>query len=178
MMSYVTAADAGVTGLDLNGAHVALNRLKICGGSPSAGLCHVRALLRRRQLAQQRRSLQDRLAPHLDEAARAYWEGRDRLGRKRIGYFKRNVYRQGLLGGCITAGHTLARLHGLQPRAPPPGEEPCRAAGDLRRRRSRRCSRSGTSAGSWTSRRPCSASASRPRSSRRSRARDPRMARC
>jgi len=56
------------------------------------------------------------LKPHLDEVTRRYWESRDRLGRRRIGYFGRNVYRHGLLGTFIGAGHLLARVHGRNPR--------------------------------------------------------------
>jgi S-adenosylmethionine-diacylglycerol 3-amino-3-carboxypropyl transferase len=56
------------------------------------------------------------LCPHLDAATRKYWESRDRLGRRRIGYFGSNVYRHGLLGGFIGAGHLLARMHGANPR--------------------------------------------------------------
>ncbi len=56
------------------------------------------------------------LRPHLDAATRKYWDSRDRLGRRRIGYFGTNVYRHGLLGGFIGAGHLLARMHGANPR--------------------------------------------------------------
>lgn len=56
------------------------------------------------------------MKPHLDVTTRKYWESRDRLGRRRIGYFGRNVYRHGLLGGFIGAGHLLARMHGANPR--------------------------------------------------------------
>src|SRR4029077_11134586 len=37
------------------------------------------------------------------------------FGRRRIGLFARNFYRYGLLGHVLGAGHTLARLHGLDP---------------------------------------------------------------
>jgi S-adenosylmethionine-diacylglycerol 3-amino-3-carboxypropyl transferase len=52
----------------------------------------------------------------VDETTSDYWESRDRLGRRRIGYFSSNLYRHGLLGGFIGAGHLLARLHGANPR--------------------------------------------------------------
>ena len=65
---------------------------------------------RKADIAAERRGLSyASAAPHLDDATRRYWEGRDQLGRRRIGYFGRNVYRRGLLGGFITAGHLLAR---------------------------------------------------------------------
>ncbi len=168
-MSYVTAADVGVTGLDLNGAHVALNRLKIAAARhlpdyPTFARFFVDANSRNNVEAYKKT-----LAPHLDAATRHYWEGRDRLGRKRIGYFKRNVYRQGLLGGFITAGHLLARAHRSNPKrllqARNLAEQQAIFAEEIAP-----LFESGTSAGSWTSLRLCSASAFRPRSSRRSRA--------
>ncbi len=56
-----------------------------------------------------------RLRTKLDPAARAYWDKRTTFGRRRIGLFARNFYRHGLLGHVLGAGHTLARLHGLDP---------------------------------------------------------------
>ena len=43
-------------------------------------------------------------------------EARDLLGRRRIGYFRTNLYRHGLLGTFIGASHLLARMHGRNPR--------------------------------------------------------------
>src|SRR5690606_461741 len=56
------------------------------------------------------------LQEHLDAPTRKYWESRDRLGRRRVGYFGRNLYRHGLLGTFIGASHLLARIHGRNPR--------------------------------------------------------------
>ena len=56
------------------------------------------------------------VAPHLDEATRRYWEGRDLIGRRRIGGFARGIYKHGLLGRFIGAAHLLARVHGVDPR--------------------------------------------------------------
>lgn len=115
VLSYVTAADVQVTALDLNPAHVALNRLKSAAvrHSPDyATFARFFAQANDRATA----ALYDTLlAPHLDRATRAYWEGRDMLGRRRIGYFGRHFYRQGLLGWFITMGHGVARLHGRDP---------------------------------------------------------------
>jgi S-adenosylmethionine-diacylglycerol 3-amino-3-carboxypropyl transferase len=56
------------------------------------------------------------LAPRLDDASRAHWEGRDWRGRRRIEVFGRDFYRTGLLGWFIAAGHVAARVHGADPR--------------------------------------------------------------
>ena len=83
----------------------------------SAGLRVLPTFFGRRRLARQRRRLRSRdCAPQLDAATRAYWDGRPFPHRRRIDLFARNLYRFGLLGHCIAAGHTLARLHGCDPR--------------------------------------------------------------
>ena len=56
-----------------------------------------------------------RLRTKLDPSARAYWDKRTAFGRRRIGVFAHNFYHHGLLGHVVGAGHTLARLHGLDP---------------------------------------------------------------
>ena len=41
------------------------------------------------------------VAPFLDEPTRSYWEGRDLTLRRRIGGFRKGIYKRGLLGGFI-----------------------------------------------------------------------------
>jgi S-adenosylmethionine-diacylglycerol 3-amino-3-carboxypropyl transferase len=115
VLSYLTANPAGVTAVDLNSAHIALGRLKICA---LQNLSDYETFFRffgradaRTNIGVYDRQLRDKLDP----ASRAYWDQRQASGRRRIGVFARNVYRHGLLGHCLGAGHTLARLHGLDP---------------------------------------------------------------
>lgn len=116
VLSYLAAAPIMVTAVDLNPAHVALNKLKV------AALAHLpdyTTFCRFFADADSRANVDayfTYLRPYLDDATRKYWESRDRIGRRRIGYFGRNVYRHGLLGGFIGAGHLLARVHGADPR--------------------------------------------------------------
>ncbi len=116
VLSYLTAADVRITAVDLNPAHVAYNKLKRAAVEhlPSYGAFH-----RFFAEADSRDNISAyfaHLQPHLDWESRSYWESRDRVGRRRIGYFGQNVYRHGLLGLFIGTGHMLARLHGLNPR--------------------------------------------------------------
>ncbi len=116
ILSYLTAADIRVTAVDLNPAHVAYNKLKRAAAEhlPSYGAFH-----RFFAEADSRENVQAyfaHLQPQLDWETRKYWESRDRVGRRRIGYFGQNVYRHGLLGLFIGAGHLLARMHGRNPR--------------------------------------------------------------
>lgn len=113
-LSYLTADPAGITVVDLNTAHIALNNLK------HAAVRHLSHAEVRRFIAEADRAenialYREKLAPHLDEATRRYWEGRDLVGRRRIGAFTRGVYRHGLLGGFIGAAHVIARLHKVNP---------------------------------------------------------------
>ena len=115
VLSYVVSEDIAVTAIDLNPAHVALNKLKV---TAARCLPDYDTFARLFFSARDRHAVEiydDLLAPHLDRATRLYWEGRDYLGRRRIEGFRRNFYRQGLLGRFITAGHLVARLHGRDP---------------------------------------------------------------
>jgi S-adenosylmethionine-diacylglycerol 3-amino-3-carboxypropyl transferase len=115
ILSYLTAGPARITGVDLSLAHVALNRLKLVAASrlPSWEMFY-----RFFGAADDEANVAayDRLiAPHLDGASRAYWQGRslNQLGRRRISIFARNAYRHGVLGRFIGLAHAAARLHGV-----------------------------------------------------------------
>jgi S-adenosylmethionine-diacylglycerol 3-amino-3-carboxypropyl transferase len=116
ILSYLAAAPIKVTAVDLNPAHVALNKLK------QAAVRHLpdyRAFHRFFAEADARDNIQayeQYIRPHLDETSRKYWESRNLFGRRRIGYFRSNLYRHGLLGTFIGASHLLARVHGRNPR--------------------------------------------------------------
>ncbi len=115
VLSYLTADPAGVTAVDLNGAHIALGKLKICA---LHYLPDYDAFFRFFGRADTRANVSvydQRLRDKLDPPTRAYWDKRRAFGRRRISIFARNLYRHGLLGHFLGAGHTLARLHGLDP---------------------------------------------------------------
>jgi S-adenosylmethionine-diacylglycerol 3-amino-3-carboxypropyl transferase len=116
LLSYLTADPARVHGVDLNAAHVALCRLKLAALSE---LPDYDAFYKFIGVANDPANVEafDRhLAPRLDAASRQHWDGRDRLGRRRITAFSRNVYRHGLLGRFIGMAHLLARRYGVDPR--------------------------------------------------------------
>jgi S-adenosylmethionine-diacylglycerol 3-amino-3-carboxypropyl transferase len=116
ILNYLVADPARISAIDLNGAHIALIRLKLCAlrhlpdydsffrffGSAD---CHGNLVAYDRYVR-----------PHLDLGSRRYWEARTITGRRRIESFTRNFYRYGLLGRCIGMGHLLARLYGCNPR--------------------------------------------------------------
>jgi S-adenosylmethionine-diacylglycerol 3-amino-3-carboxypropyl transferase len=116
ILSYVTAVDVRVTGLDLNPAHVALNRLKLAAARHLPDYATFYRFFARANAEENVTAYKAYLAPELDAVSRKYWESRDRMGRRRIGYFSRNVYRHGLLGRFISAGHLFARVHRSNPK--------------------------------------------------------------
>ncbi len=115
VLAYLTRRPARIDAVDLNTAHIALNRLKL------AAVRHLPSqadLFRFFGEAGNRANsaAYDRfLAPHLDAATRRYWEGRNWRGRKRIRAFEGNFYQTGLLGLFIASAHVAARLHGVDP---------------------------------------------------------------
>lgn len=110
-LSYLTANPVSVTAVDLNHAHVALGKLKIAAirHLPNYERFHrFFAHADHKENAQVYRTM---IAPHLDVQSRAYWEKRDIRGRRRISYFTRGIYRQGLLGNFIGLAHLFAKLY-------------------------------------------------------------------
>ena len=115
VLSYLMADPAGVTAVDLNGAHIALGRLKICAAQNLPDYDSFFRFFGRADARANVTAYDRRLRTKLDPSARAYWDKRTAFGRRRIGLFARNFYHHGLLGHIVGAGHTLARLHGLDP---------------------------------------------------------------
>jgi len=118
ILSYLTADPQKITAVDLNTAHVALNRLKL------AAAMHLPAwgnFYRFFGEADEKANVEAYwrfLSSKLDTETRTYWEqrGLGGLGRRRISMFSRNFYRHGLLGTFIGMGHLVARLYGVDPR--------------------------------------------------------------
>ena len=115
VLSYLTANPARIYAVDLNATHVALIKLKLAA---AVQLPNHATFLRFFGVAKDRRNVRlydDLIAPHVDAGTQAYWQSRDMSGRRRITRFARNVYRFGLLGRFIGAGHLMARVLGGDP---------------------------------------------------------------
>jgi len=115
VLSYLTADPAQITAVDLNTAHVALNRLKLTAARHLPDHASFYRFFGEANRAGNVKAYRDFVAPYLDEMSRRYWEGRDLIGRRRIAGFARNFYRRGLLGQFIGGAHLLARLYGIRP---------------------------------------------------------------
>lgn len=114
-LSYLIDNPSRIYAVDLNATHVALVNLKIAAARylPT----HATYVRFFGDASDHRNThlYDDLIAPHLDATSRAYWEGRDVTGRRRITRFARGFYRYGLLGKFIGTGHWLARLLGADP---------------------------------------------------------------
>jgi S-adenosylmethionine-diacylglycerol 3-amino-3-carboxypropyl transferase len=115
-LSYLTANPAQIFAVDLNATHVALVRLKIAALQELSTHSEYFSLFGASDTAANTRIYDQLLRSKLDVVSQAYWDGRDLTGRRRITRFSRGIYRYGLLGRFIGAAHSLARLHGRNPR--------------------------------------------------------------
>jgi S-adenosylmethionine-diacylglycerol 3-amino-3-carboxypropyl transferase len=117
VLSYLTANPRRISAVDLNTAHVALNKLKLTAARRLPDHAHFRRFFGDADTPANLDAYRRHIRPHLDETSLRYWEGRDLAGRRRIGMFKRGAYRKGLLGSFIGAAHLLAKLYRIDPRA-------------------------------------------------------------
>jgi S-adenosylmethionine-diacylglycerol 3-amino-3-carboxypropyl transferase len=116
VLNYLTADPERIYAVDLNRAHVALNKLKITALLQLADHARFYAMF---GSADDRRNVElfdNVLASHLDPTTRAYWNGRDGHSGRRVDRLAAGFYRQGLLGRFIAAAHVVARLYGKYPR--------------------------------------------------------------
>lgn len=114
-LSYLTQDPGRVEAVDLNEAHVALNRLKLAA---AANLPDYASFYRFFGKADDKANITAYhrfISRNLDEKSRAYWEKRKWTGRTRISLFSRDLYHHGLLGWFIGAAHRIARWHGIDP---------------------------------------------------------------
>lgn len=116
VLSYLTADPARITAVDLNTAHIALNRLKQIAAKNLPDYQYLRQFFADANRKNNPQTYRKYIAPHLDETSRRYWEGRDLIGRRRIGMFSHGAYKRGLLGGFIGAAHLVAKLYRIDPR--------------------------------------------------------------
>jgi S-adenosylmethionine-diacylglycerol 3-amino-3-carboxypropyl transferase len=114
MLAYLSQHPASIDVVDLNPHHVALNRLKLAAFRLLPGHGDLVRFFGTPDLKTNSQAFDRFIAPDLDDATSAYWNGLDMLGRRRVTVFNRNIYRTGLLGRFIGAAHLLGRVHGVK----------------------------------------------------------------
>ncbi|MBO9714832.1 DUF3419 family protein [Sphingomonas sp.] len=115
VLSYLTANPKAITAVDLNTAHIALNKLKQQAALHLPDYASFHAFFARADRPENVEAYKTYIRPHLDETSRRYWEGRDLAGRRRIGGFKSGFYKRGLLGNLIGFVHFMAKAYGIDP---------------------------------------------------------------
>ncbi|KQZ14058.1 S-adenosylmethionine--diacylglycerol 3-amino-3-carboxypropyl transferase [Mesorhizobium sp. Root554] len=115
VLAYLTRSPASVEAVDLNAAHIALNRMKLAAMRHLPSQADVFRFFGSVGNAHNAAAYDRFVAPHLDPVSRHYWERKSWRGRRRIEIFNRNFYQTGLLGLFIAAGHRTAKLHGVDP---------------------------------------------------------------
>ena len=116
VMSYLTADPECIFAVDLNKAHVALNRLKLVAAQTLPDHAAFHRFFGNAADSANVQAFDTHVAPSLDAETLTYWTGRDALGRRRISTFSRNFYHSGLLGRFITVAHAIGRAYGVNPR--------------------------------------------------------------
>lgn len=116
VLSYLTADPKGITAVDLNTAHIALNRLKVAAAKHLPDYETFHRFFGQANRPENVKAYMEYVRPHLDETSRRYWEGREMTGRRRISGFSRGFYKRGLLGGFIGMAHLIAKLYGIDPK--------------------------------------------------------------
>lgn len=111
VLSYLVADPAEIIAVDLNTAHVALNKLKLASAQHLPDHAHFHRFFALADRPSNLAAYHAYVSPYLDEPTRRYWEGRDLTLRRRIGGFRRGIYKRGLLGGFIGMAHLLAKLY-------------------------------------------------------------------
>ncbi len=115
IMNYLTEEPASIKAVDLNPAHVALARLKLCAAKHLPGYNSFFQFFGHADTKDNIVLYNKYIKPNLDQFSRDYWEGRRLTGEKRINYFRKNIYQFGLLGRFISAVHITAKFYGQDP---------------------------------------------------------------
>ena len=115
VLAYLTRRPARIDAVDLNRTHIALNRLKLAAIEHLPAYGDVVRFFGKPDQKHNSQAYDRFVARRLDCASRAYWQGRNWRGKRRIDLFQGNIYRAGLLGWFMTAAHWIARAHGVDP---------------------------------------------------------------
>ena len=115
ILAYLTRSPASIDAVDLNKAHIALNRMKLAAFRHLPSHADLFRFFGETGNRHNSAAYDQFIAPNLDAASRRYWEKRSWRGKRRIAVFEKNFYRTGMLGLFIGIGHIAARLYGVNP---------------------------------------------------------------
>ncbi len=113
VLAYLTRSPARIDAVDLNAAHIALNRMKLAAVRHLPSQADLFRFFGEAGNSHNSEAYDRFIAPYLDRASRDYWEKRNWRGKRRIAAFEGNFYQRGLLGLFIAIGHRVGRLYGV-----------------------------------------------------------------
>ena len=113
VLSYLTASPAKITAVDLNRAHVALTRTKLCAAKNLPSWQQFHNLFAVPQQESNKELFAAHVKPNLDPQSQTYWQGRDAKMRRRTRYLTNNIYEHGLLGRFIGLCHWITLRYGV-----------------------------------------------------------------
>ncbi len=113
VVSYLTANPGKITAVDLNRAHVALTRTKLCAAKYLPDWKTFYSLFAVPQRPENKALYEQDIKPYLDTSSQRYWQGRDASMRNRTRYLTGNIYHHGLLGRFIGLCHKVAKRYKL-----------------------------------------------------------------
>lgn len=115
ILAYLSRSPARIDAVDLNAAHIALNRMKLAAVRHLPTQADLFRFFGEAGNGHNALAYDRFVAPNLDPVSRHYWERRDWRGRRRIEVFNRDFYATGLLGLFIAMGHRVAKFYRVDP---------------------------------------------------------------
>jgi S-adenosylmethionine-diacylglycerol 3-amino-3-carboxypropyl transferase len=115
VLAYLTRSPARIDAVDLNTAHIALNKMKLAAVKHLPSHADLFRFFGGNGYVHNPDAYDRFIAPNLDRVTRSYWERRNWHGKRRIAVFEKNFYQTGLLGFFISTGHRVAKLYGIDP---------------------------------------------------------------
>ena len=91
-LAYLTRSPARIDAVDLNTAHVALNKMKLAAVRHLPSQADLFRFFGGNGHAHNPEAYDRFVAPHLDQVTRAYWERHNWRGKRRIAVFEKNFY--------------------------------------------------------------------------------------
>jgi S-adenosylmethionine-diacylglycerol 3-amino-3-carboxypropyl transferase len=114
-LAYLADDPASIDVVDLNAAHLALTRLKLAAVRNLPDHTTAVRFLAAADDPGNPDLYRRRIAPHLDQTTRTFWEHRRPIGGARIELFARGLHRRGASGRFIEILHRLCRYQGYRP---------------------------------------------------------------
>ena len=116
IMNYLTESPKSIHAIDLNPAHIALARLKVAAVKYLPDYESFFLFFGHADSPKNVENYDRYIAPNLDSFTRKYWEKKTLRHGRRINFFKKNLYKFGLLGKFIATVHFISKMYGQDPK--------------------------------------------------------------